>query len=80
MPLTTRQSERKAWLEEALEKIDEALLKGISSGVSMTFNGRSIQRHSNEDLARLQKRYSAELSKLERIEAGTQTRTIRVIG
>lgn len=80
MPLTARQAERKEWLESALDEIQDALLKGISSGLSMSFNGRSIQRHTPTELAKLERRFSAELRKLERIEAGTQTRTIRVIG
>lgn len=80
MPLNNRQTERKIWLEEAIETIETALLTGIRDGLSLTFNGRSLQRHTPEELEKLRKRYEAELCKLERIEAGTQTRTIRVIG
>lgn len=80
MPLSARQITRKAWLEKAIDAIQDSQINGISSGLSMTFNGRSIQRHSPEELEKLFKSYEAELCKLERIEAGTQTRTIRVIG
>jgi len=46
----------------------------------MTFNGRSVQRYSPEELERLRVRYDAELVKLERIDSGTYTTTVRVIG
>ncbi|KZZ67405.1 hypothetical protein A3765_10510 [Oleiphilus sp. HI0130] len=80
MPLNARQYDRKIWLEKAIKEIEDALLNGIKSGHSMTFNGRSIQRHTTDELEKLRRAYNAELCKLERIEAGTQTRTIRVIG
>lgn len=81
MPLTPRQVTRKAWLEKAIDAIQETQLNGIvSEGSQMTFNGRSIQRFSTEELENLRVRFEAELSKLERIELGTHTRTVRVIG
>lgn len=81
MPLTPRQSIRKEWLEKAIDAIQETQLNGIvSEGSQMTFNGRSIQRFSPDELERLRLRFEAELTKFERIELGTHTRTIRVIG
>lgn len=80
MALTPRQITRKAWLEKAISEIESAQLTGIKSGLSMSFNGRSIQRHTIQELETLLKGYEAELCKLERKEAGTQTRTIRVVG
>lgn len=80
MALTSRQSERKEWLEGVLSDIEEALSGGIKNGVSGAFNGRSVQRYTPDELTKLQKRYDSELRRLERIEAGTNSRTIRVIG
>lgn len=80
MALTARQTTRKAWLEKAIFEIESAQLKGITSGLTMSFNGRSIQRHTPAELERLNRTYEAELCKLEKIELGTRTRTIRVIG
>jgi len=80
MALTARQITRKAWLEGAVLQIQSAQLKGITSGLTMSFNGRSIQRHTPAELESLMRTYEAELCKLEKKELGTFTRTIRVIG
>jgi len=80
MPLTPRQTSRKAWLEAALTKIEAAQAGNFDQGQAMTFNGRSVQRYSPEELERLRVRYDAELVKLERIDSGTYTTTVRVIG
>lgn len=80
MALTPRQVTRKAWLEKAISEIEKAQLTGITAGLSMSFNGRSIQRHTPTELEKLRKGFEAELCKLERKEVGTQTRTIRVVG
>lgn len=79
MALTARQAVRKAWLEQAITEIQSAQLKGFSSA-TMTFNGRSIQRHTPAELEKLMRTYESELCKLEKIELGTRTRTIRVVG
>lgn len=80
MALTARQAVRKAWLEKAITEIQSAQLKGISAGLTMSFNGRSIQRHTPAELEKLMRTYESELCKLEKIELGTRTRTIRVVG
>lgn len=79
MALTARQAVRKAWLEQAITEIQSAQLKGIS-GLSMSFNGRSIQRHTPSELEKLMRTYESELCSLEKAELGTRTRTIRVVG
>lgn len=81
MALTERQTARKAWLINAITAIESAQLNSLTSeAAQMTFNGRSIQRFSPQELERLRTVYDGELSKLEKVEAGTYTRTVRVIG
>ena len=80
MPLTERQKSRKAWLEQAVNEIQNAQINGFKSGFSMSFNGRSIQRFSPKELENLRHMYDRELIRLEKIEAGNYTRTVRVNG
>jgi hypothetical protein len=81
MALTTRQSERKTWLESALTAIQSAQLGILTSGKSdLSFNGRSVTNLSPQEMEKLRRSYESELQKLERIEQGVSSRTIRVIG
>lgn len=81
MALTPRQAERKQWLEQAIKEIQYAQLNGIKSeALTMSFNGRSMQRFTPEELEKMRLRYDQELTKLERMEAGNYSRTIRVYG
>lgn len=81
MPLTPRQITRKAWLEKAVDAIQDTQLNGITSeALNMTFNGRSLQRFGPEELERVRQQFETELIKLEKIEIGNYSRTIKVIG
>lgn len=81
MPLTPRQITRKAWLEKAVDAIQNTQLNGITSeALNMTFNGRSLQRFGPEELERVRQQFETELIKLEKIEIGNYSRTIKVIG
>lgn len=80
MALTTRQTNRKAWLETALTAIESAQMGNFEQGQMITLNGRSLQRYSAEELERLRVRYDAELDKLERKANGTYSTTVKVIG
>lgn len=81
MALTERQTARKLWLQKAISEIQYAQINGFKSeAVSMSFNGRSITRFNMQELENMRFRFDQELTKLEKIEAGTFTRTIRVWG
>lgn len=71
MALTDRQTRRKQWLENMLDAIEARISGDLDSGaISMSLNGRSLQRYSIEELNRMYSQYSNELSQLERKEAG----------
>ncbi len=81
MALTTRQTNRKTYLETAVAAIQDAQMGMIQGGVAeMSVGGRSLARFKPHELEDLYQKYLAELTRLERIEAGTRTRTVRVIG
>jgi hypothetical protein len=81
MALTTRQAQRKTWLESALTAIQNAQLGILTAGTTeVSFNGRSVTNLAPQEMERLRRSYEAELQKLERIERGVSSRTIRVIG
>ncbi|BBM66347.1 hypothetical protein VA249_29930 [Vibrio alfacsensis] len=81
MALTERQQSRKAWLENAIEVIQTAQLGNLTSGkASLSFQGRNITNLSPTELEKLRKQLDNELTKLERIEQGRATRTVRFIG
>jgi hypothetical protein len=79
MALTTRQTTRKAYLEETLPKI-EAAIAGNLGAMKIQLEGRAIERYSLEDLEKLRVKYDSELTRLERREAGsTSTSTIKAV-
>lgn len=81
MALTTRQAERKAWLESAITAIQNAQLGILTSGkLDLSYNGRSMTNLSPPEMEKLRRSYESELQKLERKEEGSASRTIRVIG
>jgi hypothetical protein len=81
MALTTRQAQRKTWLESALTAIQNAQLGILTAGTTeVSFNGRSVTNLAPQEMERLRRSYESELQKLERIEQGVSSRTIRVIG
>ncbi len=81
MALTTREQNRKSYLETALDSIQEAQQGMISGGVQeMSIGGRSLVRFKPNELEDLYQKYSRELIRLEAKEAGKRTRTVRVIG
>ncbi len=81
MALTTREQTRKTYLETAVAGIQEAQMGMIQGGVAeMSVGGRSLARFKPDELEKLFEKYSAELKRLESKEAGTRTRTVRVIG
>lgn len=71
MALTQRQLNRKQWLETTLDTIQARINGDLDSGaVSLSLNGRSLQRYSLDELNRLYKQYDHELSQLENQVAG----------
>lgn len=81
MALTTRETARKTYLETAVTAIQDAQMGMIKGGVQeMSVGGRSLARFKPDELEKLYQKYLAELTRLESKEAGTRTRTVRVIG
>lgn len=71
MALTERQIRRKAWLEQMMDAIEARIAGDVESGSSsMSFNGRSLQRYTLDELNTLHSQYSYELNRLELQEMG----------
>ena len=81
MALTDREQARKAHLETLLTAIQDAEQGTWSAAVQeMSIGGRSLVRFKPEELAKYYRVYDQELKRLEAKEAGTRTRTVRVVG
>lgn len=71
MALTDRQKNRKDWLEKMLGAIEARIAGDIDSGsLSLSINGRSLQRYNLDELNTLHSQYSYELNRLEQLDAG----------